>query len=282
MKLKSFAYGFATALVLVLVLSLAVASFAATPGIQKQIMAVFGGKTLVFDGVRMTPKDVNNNEVQPILYQGTTYVPIRFISEAFNKKVTYVPGTTTIYLGDAQATEAFLLRDMRPYEKTQYTVPNYGSYGGWASAEYPNDKRFTVISWSNTGKLMVADKEYVSQSMILSAGIKEDVSSYMLNGKYRKLTADFGIDDISTDTTGTYGIVEIYGDGKQLYRINKAKGYALEHFEVDLTGVSSMTIKVKGSATSNTVGNDTAYSSQVVCDFINVRMYPVDPANTQP
>ena len=137
MKGKSFFFGFITALVL----TMSVAVFAAT-GVTRQLTVQMGGMTIVIDGVKMAPRDVNNQPVEPIVYNGTTYVPIRFISEVFNKSIKYVGATSTIFIGEPQRQEAILLRDMTPYNKTQYAEPNYGAYGGWTSTPYAADKTF--------------------------------------------------------------------------------------------------------------------------------------------
>ncbi len=276
MRKKSFVSGFLCALVL----SLTISVFADTR-FTKTISAAFGGLNIVVNGVRMSPKDVNNNAVQPILYGGTTYVPIRFLSEVFGSKATYVGSESTIYLGTQQKVEAFLLRDMTPIDRTAFSVPNYGTYGGWKSMQYPTDARFTVVDWSNTGTLKIADREYTSQSMMLSDGVRENSATYLLAGRYKRFIADFGIDDLSTDAD-TFGSVELVGDGKQLVRKPMKKGHVVEHLDVDLTGVQKLTVIVKGSSTSNIVGNDTVYSSQVLCDLFNIVLYPFDPVNTQP
>lgn len=276
-NLKSFMCGF----LLAALLSASITAFAAI-GVQRTITASFGGLSIVMDGVRMSPKDVNNNEVQPILYAGTTYVPIRFLSEALGKKVNFVGASSSIYIGEQQKVEAFLLCDMKPVERTVFQQANYGTYGGWKASEYAPDKRFVVIDWSNAGILKIFDREYTSQSMMLSDGVRENSATYTLNGRYRRILGKFGVDDLSTDTMGTVGDVELLGDGKQLARISNSKGHAPVPVDVDLTGVNTLKIRVSGSATSNQVAGATVYSDQVLCDFFDVLMYPVDPANTQP
>lgn len=47
---------------------------------------------------RILPMDVNGNVVNPILKDGTTYLPIRAISEAFNKEVSWEQETHTVML----------------------------------------------------------------------------------------------------------------------------------------------------------------------------------------
>ncbi|MBQ8003103.1 MAG: RICIN domain-containing protein, partial [Clostridia bacterium] len=50
------------------------------------------------NGERIIPMDINGNVVNPILKDGTTYLPIRAISEAFNKTVSWEQETHTVIL----------------------------------------------------------------------------------------------------------------------------------------------------------------------------------------
>ena len=50
------------------------------------------------NGEKILPMDVNGNVVNPILKDGTTYLPIRAISEAFNKEVSWEQEIHTVIL----------------------------------------------------------------------------------------------------------------------------------------------------------------------------------------
>lgn len=78
--------------------------------IQEVINAVYMNVKLVVDGEEITPKDVNGNVVEPFIYNGTTYLPVRAIGEAFNKDVHWDGDTATVYVGDIvkPAKEVFL------------------------------------------------------------------------------------------------------------------------------------------------------------------------------
>jgi hypothetical protein len=52
------------------------------------------------DNILFTATDVNSNIVLPISYNGTTYLPIRAISELFNKEVNWNNDTQTITITD--------------------------------------------------------------------------------------------------------------------------------------------------------------------------------------
>ena len=56
---------------------------------------------IVVNGTEITPKDVNGNVVSPLLIDGTTYIPVRAVSEALGKEVSWDGVTRTVYLGEA-------------------------------------------------------------------------------------------------------------------------------------------------------------------------------------
>jgi hypothetical protein len=58
------------------------------------------------DDKLMTLKDVNGNVVEPFISNGTTYVPIRAISEALNKSVSWDGKTNSVFIG-TQSTVAY-------------------------------------------------------------------------------------------------------------------------------------------------------------------------------
>ena len=76
---------------------------AAIPSIAKdaaeQITAVYRNIKLVVDGVTVEPKDANGNSVEPFIYNGTTYLPVRAVATAFNKEVAWDGDNNTVFLG---------------------------------------------------------------------------------------------------------------------------------------------------------------------------------------
>ncbi len=55
---------------------------------------------IVIDGQELIPTDVNGKRVDPILKDGTTYLPVRAISNAIGKAVYWDGPNYTVYLGD--------------------------------------------------------------------------------------------------------------------------------------------------------------------------------------
>ena len=63
---------------------------------------VLPGMNLSINGEAFVPKDVNGKEVDVFAYNGTTYVPIRAISEAFGMDVDYDAATQTAIVNEPE------------------------------------------------------------------------------------------------------------------------------------------------------------------------------------
>jgi hypothetical protein len=67
---------------------------------QQQITATLdSGIKIVYSGVEQTMKDANGNVVYPIIYNGTTYVPIRAVSNMLGVSVDWKEETRSVLLG---------------------------------------------------------------------------------------------------------------------------------------------------------------------------------------
>lgn len=73
---------------------------------------------VVYDGRVQTLKDANNKTVYPIVYEGTTYLPIRAISNLFNVPVDWSSEYQTVILGQDMSKEVELqnLREEKFYD----------------------------------------------------------------------------------------------------------------------------------------------------------------------
>lgn len=61
----------------------------------------YTGITINIDNTIINPKDVNGNIVEPFIIDGTTYLPVRAISEALGKNVTWNGETYSVYIADS-------------------------------------------------------------------------------------------------------------------------------------------------------------------------------------
>lgn len=78
-------------------------------------ISVFGGTINYFvDNVRKTPPAGQSG----FIYQGTTYVPLRFISESLGEDVTWDGKTRSIYIGDKPQGTVTYMQDLVPHTST--------------------------------------------------------------------------------------------------------------------------------------------------------------------
>lgn len=92
-NIKGFAIGFVASALL-----LCSATFA--ENVQKTITAFYNNIKIVVNGETITPKDANGNVVEPFIVDGTTYLPVRAISEALGEEVDWDGATSTVYIGE--------------------------------------------------------------------------------------------------------------------------------------------------------------------------------------
>jgi hypothetical protein len=107
---------FAAGMAVMFLLSLGVSpAFAAA---VRSINVAMGGIQIYVDGNVQVPKDVNGNTVEPLIYDGTTYLPVRALTGMLtNKSVEWDQATTTVYIGGRPASggRSVPLHTLEPY-----------------------------------------------------------------------------------------------------------------------------------------------------------------------
>ena len=66
---------------------------------MRNIQAVFKNIKICVDGVEMTTRDTAGKEVEPFIYNGARYLPVRAVGEAVGKEVSYDGSTRDWALG---------------------------------------------------------------------------------------------------------------------------------------------------------------------------------------
>ncbi len=101
--------------------------------ISKSVTAVYNNIKIVIDGKEITPKDANGNTVEPFIIDGTTYLPVRAIGEAFGKEVTWDGSSNTVYIGKKAEREFYRAEPstLEPFsEKALFNVGGESINGG--------------------------------------------------------------------------------------------------------------------------------------------------------
>lgn len=93
--------------------------------------------SIVIDGARLEARDVNGQPVYPIAVDGTTYLPVRAIGEAFQLQVKWEGSTNTVYIGSGVGTAPYtdelkIMVDgirLNPTDKNGKSVPPFAVDG---------------------------------------------------------------------------------------------------------------------------------------------------------
>lgn len=197
------------------VLLLSSVIFAAS--IRKNITVDYMGIKVVVDGKEVVMgKDLAGNKIEPFAYEGTTYLPVRAITEALGKTVQWDDATKTVFIGDgaispAQGSVVDLLEITEPFS---------------------TDNAMTKINYS------LAGVEYKNIVYFKSFLYRQGHANFNLEGKYTNLTAKLG-----ANKAGTTIRFDFIGDGKLLQSYDVISGQLPLDVNLNVTGVSLLEIK---------------------------------------
>lgn len=223
------------AIALVLVLGLSAVAFGAS--VTKSINVMMGGIKLYVDDEQFTPKDANGNVVQPIVYNGTTYLPARAVSEALGKAVHWDNSTKSVYIGDHDSSVPDkLLKDMNVYNAQIY----YEVGGGWNESNVNTSKLLPVKAAD--GNTYPTSFTYKIPGHDSGTIFKYE---FLTDSKYSKFKSTF----LLSDTFKKFDMpfkMKVLGDGETLYESKVLKGgFAPQSIDCDISGVEVMTLQLE-------------------------------------
>lgn len=200
----------------------------------EQITAVYRNIKLVVDGVMVEPKDANGNIVEPFIYDGTTYLPVRAVGQAFEKEVAWDGEANTVYLGgvvEKPAKELGLWN--RPYiESSDTTLIKTYQENGVSYLRYQG----TRDGQENTSGKKISENSITYPVNTLAKTVKGTFS----------VTSFVAGEDVE-------GILKIYNsNGKELYRSPIMRTVtAPVNFEVNIENEIAITFVFEQRAVSD-------------------------------
>lgn len=174
------------------------------------------------DKVKLDPVDTNSDSNKPIVYNGCTYLPVRTLSQVFDKPVTWDESSKSVYIGTYDDQEPdVLLSDLDYF----YAINNT-----FMTEETEKD------NLGNTQKNVVYgsfNRTYKIEAFSRMTGV--------LFQKYEH-RSDLNYFDSS---------FIVYGDDKLLYREKITGGMEPIEFDIDLTGITEIQVVFKSSTGYN-------------------------------
>lgn len=181
------------------------------------------GIKIVIDGQRLNPTDANGKKVEPIIYNGTTYLPVRAIASALGKEVYWDGPNYTVYLGEMGGK----LEYPSLYLKDATNIgDDITTYKGTFTDNYGNtydDVMVNVDSWGYFGR----------------------VAEYLLNMKYSRFKGTIVVPEGASDSAEKS--VKFIADGKVIYTspVITKTSYPVE-FDVNIRGCNDFKIEFAG------------------------------------
>lgn len=200
----------AGALTLALVMGLAVPAGAALTGKTIQVLT---GAEIYIDGVKMEPTDANGSPVETFAYNGTTYVPLRAVSEYLGKAVNWDGANQRVYIGEAPGVKQYLNTVCPPYQSYRFETYSTVEMSGQKYANAAKYGNWTYDGWA----------------------------LYNLNGQYETLSFDMGHVDGDEMREVT---LNIYLDDNLAFSVDMDAEDLPEHYTVELHNALQMKIEM--------------------------------------
>lgn len=185
----------------------------------EKIQAMYSDIKIYIDGVKAEPKDANGDAVEPFIYNGTTYLPVRGVANALGKSVSWDGDTQSIYLGINPKEKQYLLDVCPPYQSDYF-------------------KAFTTKDGSSVS---MAGKKYTNGFSFWHSG---GYAIYNLDGKYTEMNFDYGHVDGEAMIPST---LLIYLDGKLVNEIELNGEMLVKNITIPLKHALQMKIVDKQS-----------------------------------
>lgn len=197
------------------------------------ISVMYDNIKILIDGVEYTATDANGNVVEPFIYNGTTYLPVRGIANAFDKEVDWEPQTSTVVLGSKN----YDWLDQMGYANYE-TSGNANNLVAWETGKkgcdgIMYDRGLMLKLWydDDYGAKENNDGTYSSYQNI----------EYLLNNNYSSFEGKLLCEPNATNNQNV--IVKIYGDGNLLYTSPPlTKGTKAVDFKVDVSNYKVLKI----------------------------------------
>lgn len=163
--MKKYVIGFTTGL---LIGSMTAGAFAATG--SQNIRATYKNIKVAVNNTVVSLKDAQGRTVEPFVYNGTTYLPVRGVATALGQQVSWDASTNTVYVGE-QPTKAPASKST-PAGTVLYNSRGIKvTYLGWERSKgLPGDRYKFKIENNNSEEWMIYSDDASIESTQVSFG----------------------------------------------------------------------------------------------------------------
>jgi hypothetical protein len=205
---------------------------------NKTITVSYNDIKLIIDEKPVTPKDATGKVVEPFIYEGTTYLPVRAVAEALGKDVKWDPATSTVIISGQSKPDT--TQEEKPQMEISKQAVKLNDFGDLRSNNFEKRSSTLMTPKDNYGTSYSGclwPKTYYNDVFI----------EFFLDGKFSKLKGRLILyyDNRSEKSTATYSII---ADGKTLLTLDAIQpGEKPIDFELDLQKATILRIEGAGA-----------------------------------
>lgn len=206
---------------------------------SETITVIYDNIKILIDGKEYQPTDVDGNVVEPFIYNGTTYLPVRAIANAFDKEVDWEAQTSTVTLGSKNYDWLDQMGYADYYSSTKvdkmYAISEDTVMTD--KSKYDRGLKFFMMDFfvndSRTGAIELDDGSIECVQTV----------SYLLNNNYKNFE---GIISTLKGGNDISALIKFYGDGKLIYTSPIiSNGMKSTKFNISVDGFKLLKIKVE-------------------------------------
>ncbi len=197
------------------------------------ISVIYDNIKILIDGKEYQPTDVNGNVVEPFIYNGTTYLPVRAIANVFDKEVNWEAQTSTVTLGSKN----YDWLDQMGYVDYE-TCSNNNTITAWDK----NTETYSEVKFERGIKFKLGYDE-IRGAVKNNDGTLSSYQNveYLLNGNYKMFRGNMicSLDGLNSQNA----VIKIYGDGNLLYTSPPlTSGSKVVAFNIDISNYKILKI----------------------------------------
>jgi len=213
----------------IFLLAVATGVFAVAASRTENISVTFNNIGLVVNGQRINPTDAQGNAVEPFIWDGTTYLPVRALADALEQDVRWDGSTNTVYIG--QEPSQAQTREIMLFDLPAVEIDN----AAWFNTD--GDARTNFIRlhsfgnlWSHSTRDAQMNTRFNHVVYALDANPNARFSGTINSMEWDQMTK----------------IYRIFGDGRLLWTSPVIhSGTAPLPFDIDVSGVGQLKIELE-------------------------------------
>ncbi len=185
------------------------------------IKVVYDNIKIVVDGKEVNfGLDSEGKKIEPFIYNGTTYLPVRAVGEAVGKDVSWDQSSKTVFLGSTAVNNNFtqVNTEEKDLVNTLDAFNRTTGMGNYVNIYTEGEKKGIELKlWNDTDSHV----------------------NYNLDGKYTNISCLVGVRDASKK-----GYLKFIGDGRMLAEYPIESDKMVDNVNVDVTGVKNLMIQL--------------------------------------